>query len=70
MAKKIDPKALRAKLKMNQTDFWRPLGVTQSGGCRYENGRAMPKPVRLLLELMHGRADIVDLKTGKLAGRV
>lgn len=40
--KKPDPKALRIKLKMNQTDFWRPLGVTQSGGSRYESGHAPP----------------------------
>ena len=44
----------RQKLGMNQTDFWRPIGVTQSGGCRYETGRNIPMPVQLLLHLNYG----------------
>lgn len=35
----------------NQMDFWRRFGVTQSGGSRYETGRNLPKPVRLLMAL-------------------
>jgi DNA-binding transcriptional regulator YiaG len=46
----------RKKLGLNQADFWRPLGVTQSGGSRYESGRNLPKPVRLLLTLAYGSA--------------
>ncbi|SUA25262.1 Uncharacterised protein [Neisseria gonorrhoeae] len=38
---------------MNQIDFWGKVGVTQSGGSRYETGRKMPKPVRELLRLVH-----------------
>ena len=38
---------------MNQQDFWGQIGVTQSGGSRYESGREMPKPVRELLRLVH-----------------
>jgi hypothetical protein len=34
-------------------DFWSKLGVTQSGGSRYESGRSMPKPVRELLRLVY-----------------
>ena len=36
---------------MNQTDFWKRLGITQSGGSRYEAGRNVPNPVKLLLAL-------------------
>ena len=39
---------LRKKLKINQKDFWTPLGVTQSCGSRYEAGREIPKPVKIL----------------------
>ena len=38
---------------MNQQEFWSRIGVTQSGGSRYESGRSMPKPVRELLRLVH-----------------
>jgi hypothetical protein len=38
---------------MNQQEFWGQIGVTQSGGSRYESGREMPKPVRELLQLVH-----------------
>ena len=37
---------IRKKLGLNQQEFWSCLGVTQSGGSRYESGRTMPKPVR------------------------
>ena len=44
-----DPRALRRRRRLTQTEFWGPLGFTQSGGCRYEQGRTLPKPLRLLL---------------------
>jgi len=44
---------LRKRLRMNQADFWPRIGVTQSGGSRYENGRPVPKPVRILLNLAY-----------------
>ncbi|KLT73929.1 XRE family transcriptional regulator [Neisseria arctica] len=44
---------IRTKLGLNQMDFWSRIGVTQSGGSRYESGRNMPKPVRELLRLVH-----------------
>lgn len=46
-------KELRSKLNLNQSDFWGAVGVTQSGGSRYEAGRKMPKPVRELLRIVH-----------------
>ena len=50
---KFDPREIRRKLGLNQDDFWTKIGVTQSGGSRYESGREMPKPVRELLRLVH-----------------
>lgn len=48
-----NPRAIRQRLGLNQQDFWGQIGVTQSGGSRYESGREMPKPVRELLRLVH-----------------
>ena len=48
-----NPRDIRKKLGINQMDFWSKLGVTQSGGSRYESGRSMPKPVRELLRLVY-----------------
>jgi transcriptional regulator with XRE-family HTH domain len=50
---KIDARAIRRKLGLNQQQFWSKLGVTQSGGSRYESGRNMPRPVQHLLRLVH-----------------
>lgn len=47
---------LRADLGMNQTEFWSRVGVTQSGGSRYESGRLPPKPVQMLVALAYGTA--------------
>ena len=47
---------LRKSLGQNQVTFWRDLGVTQSGGSRYENGRTIPKPVLMLIKIRHGWA--------------
>ncbi len=49
----FNPREIRQRLGMNQEQFWTQIGVTQSGGSRYESGRCMPKPVRELLRLVH-----------------
>ena len=49
----LDPREIRRRLGLNQQDFWTRIGVTQSGGSRYEGGRRMPKPVKELLRLVH-----------------
>ena len=49
-----DVKAMRTKLHMNQSAFWGRINVTQSGGSRYESGRAIPRTVQLLLHLAYG----------------
>ncbi|MFO7189515.1 MAG: helix-turn-helix transcriptional regulator [Pseudomonadota bacterium] len=59
----INPRELRQKLGMNQQEFWTKIGVTQSGGSRYESGRSMPKPVRELLRLVH--VEKIDLSKVK-----
>jgi transcriptional regulator with XRE-family HTH domain len=51
--KTVKPRNLRQRLGMNQQEFWLAVGVTQSGGSRYESGRNMPKPVRELVRLVH-----------------
>ncbi|HVY06307.1 MAG TPA: helix-turn-helix transcriptional regulator [Burkholderiales bacterium] len=55
-----NPREIRLRLNLNQQEFWGQIGVTQSGGSRYESGRNMPKPVRELLRLVH--VDQIDLK--------
>ncbi len=50
---KIDVREIRRKRGMNQQQFWSQLGVTQSGGSRYESGRNIPRPVQHLLRLVH-----------------
>ena len=63
-----NPRDLRKKLGINQIEFWSQIGVTQSGGSRYESGRSMPKPVRELLRLVYVKnvplasADGTDLR--------
>ena len=47
-------RALRCSLRLNQSEFWGRLQVTQSGGSRYEGGRDMPEQVALLLHLIYG----------------
>lgn len=50
---KNEAREIRRKLGLNQQQFWSKLGVTQSGGSRYESGRNMPRPVHQLLRLVH-----------------
>jgi len=49
----VNPRDIRRRLRLNQHEFWSRIGVTQSGGSRYESGRNMPRPVRELLRLVH-----------------
>jgi predicted transcriptional regulator len=66
-----NPRDLRKKLGLNQMDFWSQIGVTQSGGSRYESGRSMPRPVRELLRLVYVKqvslasADGADLRVAE-----
>jgi predicted transcriptional regulator len=49
----FDPRAMRRRLDLNQQEFWSAVGVTQSGGSRYEQDRRIPKPVMELLRLRY-----------------
>lgn len=50
-------RAFRKKHDIKQLEFWHRIGVTQSAGSRYENGRNLPDPVRLLLHLAYAPDD-------------
>jgi len=60
-----NPRYIRRKLGLNQHEFWSRIGVTQSGGSRYESGRSMPKPVRELLRLVHIEGIELDRARGR-----
>ena len=45
---------MRNRRQLNQTEFWRRVGVSQSGGSRYESGRAIPRSVQMLLRIAYG----------------
>ncbi len=59
-----NPREIRRKLGLNQQEFWSRIGVTQSGGSRYESGRNIPKAVRELLRLVH----IEKVNLAKISG--
>ena len=70
--KKIqDIRQLRKKLGLNQKDFWGAIGVTQSGGSRYESGANMPVQANELLRLVYiEKVDLLkvnrnDLEVGR-----
>lgn len=51
----IEAHDMRMKADRNQTDFWAAVGITQSGGSRYETGSCpIPEPVAMLLDLVYG----------------
>lgn len=59
----LDVREIRRKLGLNQSEFWSEIGVTQSGGSRYESGRDIPRPVQALLRLVHvERIDIDKIR--------
>jgi transcriptional regulator with XRE-family HTH domain len=63
----LDLREIRRKLGLNQSEFWSKLGITQSGGSRYESGRDMPWAVNQLLRLMYiERVDLHRIKRGDL----
>ena len=49
-----DVRAFRKKTGMNQALFWERIGITQSGGSRYETGRNIPVTVQILLTIAYG----------------
>ena len=57
---KQPPKALRLELGLTQADFWSPVGVSQSGGSRYESGRKLPAAISALLHLVHIQGVLIN----------
>ena len=60
---------LRHSLGLNQSAFWSRFGVTQSGGSRYESGREMPTPLKLLLQSWLDKI-VDDAMLAKLQGKI
>jgi len=56
----------RRKRKLSQSEFWAPIGVTQSAGSRYESGRPLPIPIALLLEMVYGSPKRAEKLLAKL----
>lgn len=56
-------KKLREEAGLTQREFWNRLGLTQSGGCRYEGGQTIPKTVRILLFAMYVAGIRIDPTT-------
>lgn len=61
----VDYRKLRRKLDLNQTEFWSRLGVTQSGGSRYESTRKPPKPVAVLAHAIYIQGLDIDARDFK-----
>lgn len=57
-SQKSNVHTIRLTSGLNQTKFWGRIGVTQSAGSRYETGRNIPPPVRLLLDLVYGTPQV------------
>lgn len=51
---KINPRDLRLSLGLNQSEFWEKLGITQSGGSRYESGeRRIPLSLSQIIQIIY-----------------
>ena len=60
-----NPREIRRKLGLNQQEFWSRIGVTQSGGSRYESGRPVPKPTAILARLIYIDGMTIDAREFK-----
>ena len=46
-------KAIRQNQCLIQSEFWEAVGVTQSGGSRYENGHTIPTQILELIRIIY-----------------
>lgn len=60
-----DYRSLRRRMDLNQSEFWGRLGVTQSGGSRYEDGRKVPRAVAVLARLIYIEGKDIDVRVYK-----
>lgn len=65
-SKVIDLVTERKAGNLNQADYWRRFGVTQSGGSRYESGRPVPRPLGILMALYRA-GKVTDADLAKVA---
>lgn len=56
-------KALREQAGLTQKAFWNAMGITQSGGSRYEQVQTIPRPVRILIYAMYVAGIRIDAST-------
>lgn len=56
-------KFLREQAGLTQKEFWKSIGLTQSGGSRYEQGQTIPRPIRILLFVMYAAGLKIDATT-------
>lgn len=61
-----DHREHRKHLGLNQHQYWSAVGVTQSGGSRYESDRNIPEPVQRLADLIH----LPDKQSATLLGEM
>lgn len=50
-----DMRLIREEMGLNQSDFWRLFGITQSGGSRFEQGRSVGSPAQMLWYLFQNK---------------
>lgn len=56
---------LRERAGLSQAAFWKPFGLTQSCGCRYETSAKIPKAIRSLVFLKYVAEIEMDLSTAE-----
>lgn len=61
-------RTLRTKRGMNQSEFYSPLGITQSGASRYESGRRIPAPLQRLITITYGTENQSQVLVDALRG--
>ena len=50
----MDVKKIRKSAGLTQAQFWERIGITQSGGSRYEMAGYFPEPIGILLTIAYG----------------
>lgn len=63
-------KGLRKAAGLTQVAFWGSVGVTQTAGCKYEAGYAVPRPVRILVFAAYVAGLRIDASTAEGAERL
>lgn len=61
---------LRRRAGLQQRQFWQSVGMTQSTGCRCENGAPISKPVRTLIYAQYVAGLTIDATTERGAAEL